>query len=299
MAALKALVDRALAEDLAKVGDVTSAVAVPAGRMAVAQLISRASGIVAGVDFAIEVFRATDPGVVVEARVEDGTRVEAGAEVLKLRGEARGLLAGERTALNLLQRLSGIATRTRQFVDAVEGTGARILDTRKTTPGLRELEKAAVRIGGGENHRIGLFDQILLKENHFALADRPYAEVVAAAVESGHGAVIAEATDLDEAVAAVEGGAAVVLLDNFTIPDGLREGVAIVRSTAQRLDRKVEVEASGGIQFETVRATAECGVDRISIGSLTHSVVALDLSLLLESGDRSARAGTDRHWSEA
>ena len=189
--------------------------------------------------------------------------------------------------------MSGIATSTRRYVDAIAGTGVAVLDTRKTTPGLRRLEKEAVRIGGGVNHRIGLFDQILLKENHFALADKPYREVVEDAVVAARQLgtpVVAEATDLLEAVAAVEGGADVILLDNFPVPDELTEGVEVVRAAASDRGRRVEIEASGGITLESIRAVAECGVDRISVGALTHSVAALDISMLLETTDRGGAA---------
>jgi nicotinate-nucleotide pyrophosphorylase (carboxylating) len=277
-----ALLRGALAEDLGEAGDITSIVSVPEHAVARAVLLAKQDGVLAGVRLGLAVFRLCDPAVRCEVRRGDGDVVASGDEVLSLVGNARALLAAERTALNLMQRLSGIATRTRAFVDAIAGTDAKILDTRKTTPGLRAFEREAVRLGGGINHREGLYDRILLKENHFALAGRPFRDVVAAAVGAGRGPVIAEATDVDEAVAAVEGGASVVLLDNFSVPAGLAEGVAAVRGHAERLGRTVAIEASGGVRLETVRAIAACGVDRISIGSLTHSYESLDLSLLLE-----------------
>jgi nicotinate-nucleotide pyrophosphorylase (carboxylating) len=193
------------------------------------------------------------------------------------------VLVAERTALNFVQRLSGIATLTRSFVGAVAGTGAVILDTRKTTPGLRLLEKAAVVAGGGQNHRIGLYDQVLLKENHFGFA-RPlgYEDVVRRCVGQQGAPVVAEARTIAEAEAAVRGGAGVVLLDNFAPGEPLRQAVAAVQKAAAAMKRTVLTEASGGVDLPRVRAFAECGVDRISIGALTHSARAVDLSLLVE-----------------
>ncbi|MCR9247788.1 MAG: carboxylating nicotinate-nucleotide diphosphorylase [bacterium] len=265
--------------------DVTSHLAVPADARGRARMVSKASGVLAGLDCATAAFRLLDSGSRVDLARRDGDAVEPGVEVLRVEAAMPALLAAERTALNFVQRLSGVATLTRQFVDAVAGTGARILDTRKTTPGLRLLEKAAVVAGGGHNHRIGLFDQVLLKENHFALA-RPvgYEEVVRRCVDNPDrtAPVIAEARTVDEAVAAVRGGADVVLLDNFAAGKPLRAAVAAVQATAHELSRQVETEASGGIDLQTVRAFAECGVDRISVGAVTHSAPALDLSLLVE-----------------
>jgi nicotinate-nucleotide pyrophosphorylase (carboxylating) len=210
----------------------------------------------------------------------DGDLVTPGDPVLEVTGAAPAILAAERTALNFLQRLSGIATAVRAMVDAVAGTGAVVLDTRKTTPGLRWLEKRAVVAGGGKNHRFGLFDQVLLKENHFALArPTPYEDVVRRCVAGQSKPVVAEARTEAEAVAAVRGGAAVVLLDNFAPGPELRRAVAAVRSAAA--GRAVAIEASGGITPGNARAFAECGVDRLSAGSITHSAPALDLSLLV------------------
>lgn len=279
-------VDRALREDLGETGDWTTSVAVAGAKRGRAEVIAKADGVIAGLPFAERVFLASDP----EAHVEDvcggdGASVRSGDVILRASGSAAALLVAERTALNFLQRLSGIATATAEFVAAVAGTGARILDTRKTTPTLRMAEKYAVAAGGGENHRIGLFDQILLKENHFAWAGEPYEEVVrraARAVGDRPGApVIAEARDLDEACAAVRGGAGVVLLDNFESAT-LADAVAVVRRTASELGRDISIEASGGINLQTVRAYAEAGVDRISLGMITHSARSLDLSMLVQ-----------------
>ncbi|MFN3243932.1 MAG: carboxylating nicotinate-nucleotide diphosphorylase [Planctomycetota bacterium] len=281
-------VRRALAEDLGSDGlavtnDVTSALSVAIEQRGRGVIRAKSTGVLAGIECAIESFRMLDAGCTVEPLLQDGDPFEAGVEVLRFEGAMASLLAAERTALNFLQRLSGVATRTRQFVDRVAGTGARILDTRKTTPGLRYLEKAAVVAGGGENHRIGLFDQVLLKENHFGFA-RPtsYEDVVRRCCEGHDRPVIAEARTVDEAVAAVAGGAGVVLLDNFEAGEPLRAAVAAVREAARTAGRRVETEASGGIDLDTVRSYAECGVDRISVGSLTHSAPAVDLSMVVE-----------------
>lgn len=281
-------VRRALAEDLgdedlAEWRDVTSRWSVPAGKRGRARIISRAPGVLAGLACAITAFRLLDAGATCETTLADGARCMPGLVVVEVESRMHSLLAAERTALNFLQRLSGIATCTRAFVDAVAGTGAVILDTRKTTPGLRQLEKQAVLAGGGQNHRFGLFDQVLLKENHFGFA-RPtsYEETVRRCVQGQAGPVVAEARNLTEAVAAARGGAAVVLLDNFRPDESLRAAIAAVRGVAAQIDRRVLVEASGGVTLANVRAFAECGVDRISIGALTHSAPAADLSLLVE-----------------
>jgi len=278
-------VDRALREDLGGEGDLTSSLVFTGPRHGAAEIVAREACVLAGLPIAERVFRTRDSEVIVECPSGgDGVRVADGAVVMTLRGDAAALLAAERTALNFLQRLSGIATVTRAFVDAVHGTGSRILDTRKTTPTLRVLEKYAVRMGGGENHRVGLHDQVLLKDNHFDWAGIPYEAVVSRVVESGRAGpapVVAEARDLDEARAAVRGGAGIVMLDNFSIPDGLRKGIRAVRDQAASCGRTALVEASGGITLSTVRAVAECGVDRISVGALTHSARSIDLSMLV------------------
>jgi nicotinate-nucleotide pyrophosphorylase (carboxylating) len=287
-AMLQDTVRRALAEDLGgervtPEADLTSRLAVPAERRARARIVAKAKGIVAGIDAATESFRQLDGNAQVEVKKRDGDKVVPGEVVLAIEAQARGLLAAERTALNFLQRLSGIATQTRGLADAVAGTGARILDTRKTTPGLRFLEKRAVVAGGGHNHRAGLHDQVLLKENHFALAaPMPYEAVVRRCVDGQAAPVVAEARTCDEALAAVRGGAAVVLLDNFAPDAELRAAVAAVRQAAAAAGKRVEVEASGGVNAGNARAFADCGVDRISVGALTHSAPALDLSLLVE-----------------
>lgn len=287
-ATLRDCVRRALAEDLGSAGidldaDVTTRLAVPASLSGRARLVAKSRGVLAGSQCAVQAFREVSPDCRVDLVLGDGDRFAPGDLVLRVEGPMRALLVAERTALNFVQRLSGIATATRALVDAVAGTDARILDTRKTTPGLRWLEKAAVVAGGGCNHRFGLHDQVLLKENHFAFA-RPasHEEVVRRCVEAQSAPVVAEARDVAEALAAVRGGAAVVLLDNFAPGAELRAAVEAVRAAAAAAGRRVEIEASGGVDLGSVRAFAECGVDRISVGAITHSAPAADLSLLVE-----------------
>ena len=264
---------RALAEDVGE-ADVTSAATVASGTRAVATITQKAPGVVYGVDAAEAAFLALDPDVRLERLGPEGEWREAPAPVLRATGNARALLAAERTALNFLQRLSGVATLTARCVTAVEGTGAQILDTRKTTPGLRALEKAAVVAGGGVNHRAGLYDMVLIKENHAAMAGGVGAAVRAAAQAFPDLPLEVECSSRAEVDEALEAGAKRILLDNMG-PDELRAIVAHVAGQAK-------LEASGGIGFDTLRAHAETGVDWISIGALTHSAPALDLSLLLE-----------------
>jgi nicotinate-nucleotide pyrophosphorylase (carboxylating) len=255
-----------LAEDVGE-GDLTSASVVPEGATLRASLLLKERGVVCGLGVAESVFRELDPDVRFEPLVADGD--EARGEVARVEGNARALLTGERTALNLLGRLSGVATLTRRYVDAVAGTGATVLDTRKTTPGLRALEKLAVRCGGGENHRFGLYDGILIKDNHLRLAGGIAAAVHAA---GGQGVPVeVECETLADVREAVEAGADIVLLDNMTPPD-LREAVQLVAGRAR-------TEASGGVTLDTVDAVARTGVDFISIGALTHSARSLDVSM--------------------
>ena len=279
----RAVVEDLDRDDLCLDADLTSRLAVPASSRGRAEVRAKSAGVIAGLDCAGWAFELLDPECTFEPLRADGDRLAHGDLVLRVAGDLRALLAAERTALNFLQRLSGIATATRAFVDAVAGTPARILDTRKTTPGLRALEKRAVRAGGGHNHRFGLFDQVLLKENHFAGAlPDTYEQVVRRCAEEQDGPVVAEARTVDEAVAAVRGGAAVVLLDNFAPGPMLEHAVRSVREEALRRGVRVETEASGGVRLDNVRAFAACGVDRISAGALTHSAPALDLSMLVE-----------------
>lgn len=268
------VVDRALAEDVGD-GDLTTAAVVPADAGARAWIEQREAGVLFGLDVVREVFARTDPALSFVARAEEGGWREPG-EVATIEGLAAGILTGERVALNLLGRLSGVATVTARYVRAVEGTGAQILDTRKTTPGLRELEKAAVVAGGGVSHRVGLYDAILVKENHVTLAGG-VAEAARRAVAGRGGASFVEVEieglkQLDEVVHA---GVDRVLLDNMSHAD--------MRSAVERAEGSgVKLEASGGVSLESVRAIAETGVHYISVGALTHSAPALDLSLLLE-----------------
>jgi nicotinate-nucleotide pyrophosphorylase (carboxylating) len=266
------LVRRALAEDVGE-GDATTLATVPERARARARIVQKAPGVVFGLDVAESAFRELDGGAAFERRVEEGVWREEG-DVLAVEGSARALLTAERTALNLLQRLSGVATATARAVREVEGTGARVLDTRKTTPGMRALEKAAVAAGGGTNHRFGLFDAILIKENHAAMAGGAGAAVRAAREARPDLPLEVECRDEREVREALEAGATRLLLDNMA-PDELRAMVALVAGRAR-------LEASGGITLANLREVAETGVDFVSLGWLTHSAPALDLSLLLE-----------------
>jgi nicotinate-nucleotide pyrophosphorylase (carboxylating) len=265
------LIDAALAEDVGA-GDVTTNLLVPADRTGRATLTQKAPGVIAGLRAAEAVFHRVDPGLRWHAHVEEGEWRQDGDLVAEVAGASRSILTAERVALNFLQRLSGVATLTARYVREVAGTRARILDTRKTTPGLRVLEKQAVLAGGGHNHRSGLFDAILIKENHSAMAGG-VGEATRRALTSSL-PVEVECATLDEVREALEAGAPRILLDNMG-NDELRETVALVNGRA-------ELEASGGVTLETVRAIAETGVDFISVGALTHSAPALDVSLILE-----------------
>ena len=276
---LRDVVRRALAEDVGD-GDVTTLATVPAAASAQAMMIAREPLVLAGLALAEEAFRQLAPGVETQRFLQDGERAGQGARLLRVRGPAQALLTAERVALNFVQRLSGIATLTAQFVEAVRGTRARILDTRKTTPGLRRLEKYAVACGGGMNHRFGLFDRVLIKDNHLAaLRDAP-PNAIAAAVERARARfpqlkVEVEADTLEQVRQAVAARADIILLDNMT-PAQLRAAVTLVNGAAQ-------TEASGGVTLATVRALAETGVDFISVGALTHSARAVDIALDFES----------------
>jgi nicotinate-nucleotide pyrophosphorylase (carboxylating) len=270
------VVRRALAEDLATAGDLTTDAIVPESATGRAAFVSRGAGRVAGLDAALHALRVLDPGVQVEVLRGDGADVEPRAPIARVEGRARALLTGERTALNLLCRLSGIATATREAVLATAGTRARIACTRKTTPGLRALEKYAVRVGGGVNHRFGLHDAVLIKDNHVALAGGVAEAIRRARAGVGHMVRIeVEVDGLEQLDAALAEGADAVLLDNMT-PDLLRVAVA-------RVGGRALTEASGGITPANLRAVAETGVDLISLGWLTHSAPALDIGLDVES----------------
>jgi nicotinate-nucleotide pyrophosphorylase (carboxylating) len=267
------LIGRALAEDLGA-GDLTTRAVVPDGAQARARIEQRAPGVVAGLGVAQAVFERLDGSLRFDARAPEGEWREPGV-LAEISGAGASILASERVALNFLGRLSGVATLTARYVQAVEGTGARILDTRKTTPGLRELEKAAVRAGGGMSHRGGLYDAILVKENHAALAGGVGEATRRALAAAPDGVMVeVECATLEEVEAALAAGVPRILLDNMAPPE-LRRAVELAGGRA-------ELEASGGITLETVRAAAETGVDFISVGALTHSAPALDVSLLLD-----------------
>jgi nicotinate-nucleotide pyrophosphorylase (carboxylating) len=266
---------RALAEDLGP-GDITSECFIPADHRSTARIIAKENAILAGTEVACEVFRQVDPAIEIEIRKNDSEAIAPGDLILTATGPTRALLSAERTALNFLQRLSGIATLTRRFVDAVAGTNAVILDTRKTTPGLREFERLAVRAGGGVNHRFGLFDRVLAKDNHLVItADA--AGLQRAIDEAKKRApdilVEIEADTLDQVRLLCDlRGIDIILLDNMT-NDQLRQAVGI------RGDKKILLEASGGVNLDTVAAIAATGIDQISVGALTHSARAIDLSM--------------------
>ena len=266
----------ALREDLGS-GDVTSEILVPPALRGQAVMQAKESLVVAGLEIAIRAFTLLSGEVRVLARTEDGRKVEAGALLLELEGPVRDLLGGERVALNILQHLSGVATLTRRFVDTVEGTGTKILDTRKTLPGMRALEKYAVRVGGGVNHRSSLSEGILVKENHLAACGGVTEAVKAIKRNAPHTLRVGiEASTLDEVEEAVAAGVDAILLDNMSI-ETILEAVKRVRGTAQ-------LEVSGGVRLENVREIAETGVDAISVGMLTHSAPGVDISMLLKNG---------------
>lgn len=269
------LVKTALDEDHAA-NDITTLATVLPTRRARAALVAREAGTLCGVPLALAAFCQCDDKVEIRVDIEDGHRVEGGTTVLFINGRARGLLAAERTALNFLQRLSGVASLTARYVDAVRGTRTRIVDTRKTTPGWRRLEKYAVRCGGGANHRETLADAVLVKDNHLAALDGDVAVAVRRAREQTHPGTFVqiECDHLAQVRAAVDAGADAVLLDNMSL-EMMRDAVAMAAG-------RVLTEASGGVRLETVRAIAETGVDRISVGALTHSAPALNLALDFE-----------------
>ena len=279
MAGIEELVARALAEDVGS-GDVTSEATVPEGARGRARVVQKQPGVVYGLGVVAEAMRQCGVEEVDNLVVEGQWREDVPAEVLLASGPARALLAAERTALNFLGHLSGVATLTARFAEAVAGTDAAILDTRKTTPGLRELEKAAVLTGGGRNHRMGLHDAILIKENHIAMAGGLAKAVHSARSKFPDLAVEVECRDLEEVAYALGTGADVLLLDNMD-PEALRKAVAL-RDENSAGGKGPSLEASGGVTMETVRAIAETGVDFISVGALTHSAPTLDFSLLIE-----------------
>jgi len=265
----------ALKEDLGA-GDATTESTIPADAQAVANMVAREPLVVAGLKLARMVFEERGPTLKFERAVDDGAQMKKNDVLLSIRGNARAILEAERVALNFVQRLSGIATLTRKFVDAVKGSKAKILDTRKTLPGWRKLEKYAVKCGGGVNHRFGLFDMVLIKDNHLAMLRNEPPNAIAAAVQRARNSypklrVEVEADNLEQVRQALDARADMILLDNMT-PDELRAAVQLVNG-------QVKLEASGGVNLNTVRAIAETGVDFISVGALTHSARAVDIGL--------------------
>lgn len=268
------LVAQALAEDIGP-GDITTETTVPAGLRARGVFLAKATGVLSGLDVAAECFRQLDPACDFQARLAEGDEFAPGTTLAVVTGSARALLTAERTALNFLQRLCGTATLTRAYVDRVAGTKARIVDTRKTTPGLRQLQKTAVRAGGGHNHRFALYDGVLLKDNHLALAGGVAAAVAAARAGAPHTLrVEVEVTNLPQLEEAIAAGADVALLDNMDL--------ASLRQAVQLAAGRIVLEASGGVNLDTVSAIAATGVDLISVGALTHSAPAVDISLEIE-----------------
>lgn len=266
-----AIVRLALEEDLGS-GDVTSIATIPADEMCTATIVAKAPGVVAGLPLVTAVFERVDAAVEVTLLVDDGTRIDPlPLELARIAGPARSVLGGERAALNLLGHLSGVASATRRYVDAIAGTGARILDTRKTLPGLRVLDKYAVRCGGGVNHRVGLFDAILIKDNHIRVAGGVGPAIAAARDRYPELELTVEVETEDQLADALAARAGRIMLDNMST-DRMRAAVALIAGRA-------EVEASGGITLDNVRAVAETGVDVISIGAITHSAAWLDVSL--------------------
>ncbi|HPN16324.1 MAG: carboxylating nicotinate-nucleotide diphosphorylase [Acidobacteriota bacterium] len=271
-------IDRALAEDL-PAGDVTTAAIVPPDLKAAAVLLAKEDGVLAGIDVFVRVFKTLDPKVAVRSKLRDGSPFRPGQVLGEISGPAAVLLRGERTALNFVQRLSGIATTTQSYVRAVAGTGVRVLDTRKTTPGLRDLEKYAVRRGGGVNHRRDLSSMVLVKDNHLAVAGGVGPAVAAVRAAWGRRFRLeVEAATAAEAMEAAAAGADWVMLDNMTIPE--------MKKTVRLLRGRVKIEASGNVCLDNIRQIAETGVDFISIGRLTHSARAVDLSLEIKTKRR-------------
>lgn len=265
------IVDRALAEDLDDAGDITSQTVIPAGSRSRGRFIAREAGVIAGLPVAGYVFARVDDTVDFGS-IEEGARVEVGASIATVSGPSRSILTAERTALNLLARMSGVATATARFVAAVEGTGARITDTRKTLPGLRVLDKYAVSVGGGVNHRMGLYDEVMIKDNHIVAAGNLKGAVSRARDQLGPDIrIIVEVETLDQLADVLTTEADRVLLDNMDTQTLMR--------AVEVVDGRLETEASGGVTLETVRAIAETGVDFISVGAITHSTPQLDIAL--------------------
>ncbi len=270
---LKELIEKALAEDLGS-GDITSEVTIPAESTSEAVMLAKQHLVLAGIEVSREVFHFLDPAIQFTPFAKDGDIIHAGTELARLSGNTRALLAGERVALNLLQHLSGIATLTAKYVEKLKGLKAEMLDTRKTLPGLRQLEKYAVRMGGGKNHRMGLYDMILIKDNHLAAAGSIANAMASARTKAGKLKIEVETKTLDEVREALAAKADIIMLDNMPI-DTMREAVKLVKGRAL-------MEASGNVTLETVRQIAQTGVDFVSSGSLTHSAPAADISMKIK-----------------
>jgi nicotinate-nucleotide pyrophosphorylase (carboxylating) len=275
---IEGIIDRALTEDLGK-GDVTTDALISSDQQGIGFIVAKQEGILAGTGVTKQVFHRVDPELKVEILLEDGARVKSGTKVARVSGSIAGILKAERVALNLLQRLSGIASETNRYVDKVEGLPVRIMDTRKTTPGLRLLEKHAVKVGGGKNHRMNLGEGILIKDNHLATLRSQglnIREIVAKARQNAPRRLLVEieVRAVSEALEAAEAGADIIMLDNMNLED-MRKAIQFVHGRAL-------IEASGGITLDNVRAVAETGVNYISIGALTHSTRALDINLELD-----------------
>lgn len=272
---IERIISNAIREDVGN-GDHSARACIPSDATGKANLLVKANGVLAGVDFAKAVFQQTDPGLKMDVFLKDGSAIRPGDIAFSVQGSSQAILRSERLVLNAMQRMSAIATKTRSFVDKLEGTGAKILDTRKTTPGIRVLEKWAVRIGGGQNHRFGLFDMIMLKDNHIDFGGGVKAAIGKTKAYLEQNSldlkIVVEARNLREIEEILEvGGIDRILIDNFDYK-GTREAVSLING-------RFETESSGGITLETARQYAECGVDYISSGALTHSVYNLDLSL--------------------
>ncbi len=266
----RTIIEQALAEDIGT-GDVTTEAIISADSVSTAVMLAKQDLVLAGLEVSREVFLVLDPSVQFTTKAKDGDRIQRGAELARLTGKTSVLLKGERVALNLLQHLSGIATLTSKYAEKIKGTNAQVLDTRKTLPGLRQLEKYAVKVGGGRNHRMGLYDMVLIKDNHIKAAGSITKAVESAKARSGNLSIEVETRTLDEVKEALFVKADIIMLDNMP-PDLMREAVKLISG-------KAKVEASGNVTLETIRPIAETGVDYISCGSLTHSAPAADISM--------------------
>ena len=268
------IIDIALAEDI-HTGDITTLAMLPKARRMRARLVAKEAMVLAGIAVAERVFSRLDPSIRFDAAFADADRLQVGDVIARIEGDAAALLQGERVSLNLLQRMCGIATQTACYVKEIEGTGARVVDTRKTTPGLRVLEKYAVRVGGGTNHRTGLYDGVLIKENHIAAAGGILEAVGRARAYIPHTLKVEiETENLEQVALALQAGADIIMLDNMSLPE-MSEAVLLI-------GKRALVEASGGVNLQSIRAIAQTGVDIISVGALTHSVRAADISMLME-----------------